>query len=432
MARARRRAGRRATAERSLRRPAWVEPLRERGGAALTTASALVAPIGRRLRPAWATVTPIGKAVMAVGLVAWVLAWRLGWDEMAVLAALCLLLLGIAALFMLGSTNIAVTMSVEPPRVTVGEAVAGDIEVTNKARTPLLPVLLELPVGAGGVGFDLPALLPNARHSEIFVVPTERRGVIEVGPVTTARGDALGLFRRDVTWSEVTEIFVHPKVTPLEPLGAGLMRDLEGHAAENISMSDLAFHALREYVPGDDLRHVHWRSSAKHGQLLVRQFLDTRRSHLNTVVDAQLAMYSSEDDYELAISVAGSLLVRAILDGFDATFLSGDHAMTRGTGKAALDACSRAEPGPQSLVEVAAKGNRLAPDTSVVFLITGPETDFLTLQRAAAQFPIEVGKVAIRIDGGAAPALRSAGELPLLTLGRLADLPVLLKWGLSR
>lgn len=389
-------------------------------------------PAARVVRPAWATVTVTGRAVLAVGLVAWLLAWRLGWEEMAVVAGACLALLLIAMGFMLGATTLEVALTVEPPRVTVGEPVAGEVEVVNRARTPLLPVLLELPVGEGGVAFHLPTLLPGARHGELFVVPTERRGVIPVGPVTTARGDAVGLFRRDVTWSKSVEIFVHPRVTPLEPLGAGLMRDLEGKTAENISMSDLAFHALREYAPGDDLRHVHWRSSAKHGQLLVRQFLDTRRSHLNAIVDSRPEAYASETDYETAVSVAASLLVRAILDGYDATFLSGHHAMTRGTGRSALDACSRAEPEPESLITVAGRGARLAPDTSVVFLITGPNTDFLMLQRAAGQYPIEVTKIVVRVDASGSPSVRSAGDLPLLTLARLEDLPILMKWGASR
>lgn len=411
--------------------PRWVTAATGRVRATAETGRHLAAPVTTRLRAAWATLTPVGRAVLLVGAVAWVLAWQFSWREMSVVAGACLLLLAFAAVFMIGSTRLAVRMSVEPPRVTAGDPVTGEIEVTNTARTPLLPVLLELPVGAGGVGFDLPAMLPGSTHSELFVVPTEKRGVIPVGPVTTARGDALGLFRRDVTWSEVTEIFVHPRITPLEPLGAGIMRDLEGNTAEDISMSDLAFHALREYAPGDDLRHVHWRSSAKHGQLLVRQFLDTRRSHLNAIVDQRPDSYLSEDDYEVAISAAASLLVRAILDGYDATFLSGDHAMTRGTGKSALDACSRAEPGNLSLVSVAGRGARLAPDTSVVFLVTGPNTDFVTLQRSAAQFPVEVGKVGLRVDSTSRASLRSAGDLPLLTLGRLEELPSLLKWGIG-
>ena len=58
-------------------------------------------------------------------------------------------------------------------------------------------------------------------------------------------------------------------------------------------MSDLAFHALREYQPGDDRRYIHWRSSAKAGRLLVRQFLDTRRSHVTVIVDPDPEQYRS-------------------------------------------------------------------------------------------------------------------------------------------
>jgi uncharacterized protein (DUF58 family) len=398
--------------------------------AVVTAGLPWVAPAYRRLRSGWAVVTPGGRALMALAVTAWLAAWRLGWAEMAVIAGGSLFLLVVAAAFLLGRTNLRVTLEAEPPRVTVGDAVAGSIDIVNRSKWPLLPLVLEVPVGHGGVAFDLPALAPGAAHPDIFVVPTEKRGVVEVGPATSVRGDPLGLFRRDITWTEAMEVFVHPKITNLDPLGAGLVRDLEGESSQNVSMSDLAFHALREYIPGDDLRHVHWRSSARHGTLLVRQFLDTRRSHLNVIVDCQATAYRDEADYETAISVAGSLLVRAILDDFDATFLSGPHAMTRGTGKAALDACSRAEPGEDSLVQVAARGNLLAPDTSVLFLVTGPHTDFVTLQRAAAQFPIEVGKIAVRVDQETGSSLRRAGDLPVLTLGSLAELPALLRWGL--
>lgn len=393
-------------------------------------AASYAGPVTKRLGPAWATLTPAARALLVVGLLAWIAAAWGGWQEMAVVAAGILVLLLLAALFMIGHTNLDVRLTTEPPRVTVGDPVTGEVEVRNKAKTPLLPVRLGLPVGHGGVAFDLPALRPGSSHAELFVVPTERRGVIEVGPVTTGRGDPVGLFRREVTWSDVHEIFVHPVITPLEPLGAGLIRDLEGNVSENVSQSDLAFHALREYAPGDDLRHIHWRSSARHGQLLVRQFLDTRRSHISVIVDSDAASYRDPEDYELAISAAASVMVRAIMDGFDATFLSGEHAMTRGTGRSALDACSRAELSSHRLTEVAGRGARLAPDTSLVCLVAGPHTPFSTLQRAAAHFPIEVGKVAMIIDPGSRAALKAVSDLPLLTLGSLSELPGLLKWGL--
>ncbi|WGX98370.1 DUF58 domain-containing protein [Nocardioides sp. L-11A] len=399
---------------------ALLEPVRRR-----------LAPAVRILTPALRTLTPAGRGVLLLTVVVWVLGWRLGWDEMLLVAATGLVLLAGCALFMAGRTQLEVSLDVEPPRVTVGEAVAGSLAVTNRARTPALPFVLELPVGEGGVAFSYPLMGPGSTQEEIFVVPTEKRGVIDVGPATSVRGDPVGLFRRDLAWSEVTEIFVHPRIVPLEPLGTGLMRDLEGVTSANVSMSDLAFHALREYSPGDDLRHVHWRSSARHGKLLVRQFLDTRRSHLTIVVDSRAASYRSDEDYETAISVAGSLLVRALLDEYDASFASGRHAASKVLGKAVLDVCARAETSPESLVSVAREANRIAPETSFAVLVSGPHTDFLELQRSAGQFGIDVAKIAVRVDHELTPALRTAGDLPLLTLGRLEELPPLLHWGIG-
>ena len=76
-----------------------------------------------------------------------------------------------------------------------------------------------------------------------------------------------------------------PRVTDLSVFAGGLTNDLDGATSQQLSMNDLAFHALREYVPGDDLRHVHWRSSAKAGELLVRQYHETRRGHVTILVD---------------------------------------------------------------------------------------------------------------------------------------------------
>lgn len=380
--------------------------------------------------PALATITPIGWAVVAICVVAWVAAIWLGWVEMAVVALACLVLLAVAALFTIGRTRIVVTTLVEPPRVTVGEPLTGELRARNDARAPLVSVSLEFPIGDGGITYDLPMLLPGHEHAELFAVPTERRGVIAVGPVRTVRGDPLGLFRREQEWTDVTEVFVHPRVTPLEPFGVGLIRDLEGTTAQSTSMSDLAFHALREYAPGDDLRHIHWRSSARHGQLLVRQFLDTRRSHLVVVADARPTSYASEQEYETAISVAASLLRRGLLDDYDVSFCSGEVTMLRGAGRTALDACSRAEPAGADLVDVAARGSRLAPDASLVVLVSGAYADFVSLRRAGAQFSVDATVAAIRVDSAARPGLRTTADLPLLTVSRLDDLAPVLSKGL--
>ncbi len=96
----------------------------------------------------------------------------------------------------------------------------------------------------------------------------------------------------------------------LEGVTLGTTQDLDGAPSDQVSMSDLAFHAMREYVRGDDLRHVHWRSSARAGQLHVRQYHDSRRSRALVLVDDDAAAYPGPDAFELAVSVAASVLVR--------------------------------------------------------------------------------------------------------------------------
>ena len=148
-----------------------------------------------------------------------------------------------------------------------------------------------------------------------------------------------------------------PRIVPVESLGIGVIRDQEGTPSDEISMSDLAFHALREYVPGDELRHVHWRSSAKASTLQIRQYHDTRRSHMTVVLDASAPSYADPDDFETAVSVAASIAARAYEDGVEVSMLCGDHAVTGRGLDGILDACCRIEPGDSEPVQGARAGD---------------------------------------------------------------------------
>lgn len=388
-----------------------------------------------RLREALKVVNPVGWTILAVGVVAAIVAVWVGWRELAVLAAACLLMLALALPFLFGRTNVKVDLVLEPQRVTAGQSVAASMHVTNIAPRRLLPTLLELPVGEAVHRYGVPSLGAGHFHEESFTVRTEQRGVIAVGPATTRRGDPLGIFSRDVEWTDVSEILVRPPLVPLESLGAGLLRDLEGVETDAISQSDLAFHALREYVPGDDLRHVHWRSSAKASQLLVRQYLDTRRSHATLVVDDQLSSYGDGYDdanFETAMSVAGSVIVRAALDEFETSFVCGDQGVTGAAagegGNRTLDTICRAAPGGVGLVTAATRAAQLASDTSLLFLLSGTKAPFETFLRASAVFPPEVRRFALMIDPGGKTRVTEAGGLPVLHLAKKEDLGPLLRW----
>lgn len=379
-------------------------------------------------------VRPLGWAVLAVGAGAAYLAALADWREMVVLALACALLLLMAAPFLLGRTDVAVDLRLEPDRVSAGESVAAGVVVHNTATTRLLPTTLEVAVGSSVHRYGVGALPPGARHEETFTIRTERRGAIQVGPALTRRGDALGLFSRDVVWTPMREVLVRPPMTSLESLGAGLLRDLEGVSTDAVSQSDLAFHALREYVPGDDLRHVHWRSSAKamassgESELLVRQYLDTRRSHAVVVVDDRAEAWADPDDFETAMSAAASLIVRAILDEFEVTFVCGERASSGSDGHLALDAVCRAETGEMGLVAGTRRAAAIAPDASLVLLVGGSQTEFRDLLRSAAAFGPQVRRIAILVQPDGRSRVTETGGVQVLHLEDLADLGGLLRW----
>ena len=397
----------------------------------LRTLPASLRLVASRVKQATAPMTGLGWSVLVTGLVAWVIAGAFAWIEFAYVATACLLLTAFCLLMGLGRSTLAVKLEVEPSRVVLGTPAVGRVSVRNKSSRRTLPLALELPVGSGVLPFNLPSLGTGAEHEEIFVVRTQRRGVIAVGPATTVRGDPIGLVRREVTWTKPIELLVHPRTVALESVGTGILRDLEGQTTNEVSMSDLAFHTLREYVPGDDRRFIHWRSSAKAGRFLVRQFLDTRRLHLAVMVDSDPDSYVDPEDYETAISAAGSLAICSVRAEQETTVLASGQAVAVGTGRQLLDALTRAELDGTGLEKLAARANRIAPGTSLAIMITGPHTTFSQLKHAGISIPYEAKQVALVVDPTQPVGMTSSGGLQVLTLQQLSDLPALIRGSLA-
>ncbi|MCW2497077.1 DUF58 domain-containing protein [Jatrophihabitans sp.] len=388
--------------------------------------------LARRAAPVTSTVTRVGWGFLVATALAWLVGAELGWIEFRYIATACLFVFVLSSLLTIGRTSLAVTLELDPRRVVAGSSAGGRVLVRNVSRRRLLPFVLEVPIGASAPPFPMPTLAGGAEADELFSVSTARRGVIAVGPATSVRGDPLGLLRRSVRWTETLELFVHPITVPLEPLGAGLLRDLEGQTTNETSMSDLAFHALRDYAPGDDRRYIHWRSSAKvgstteAGKFLVRQFLDTRRSHLTVIVDGQPTSYLDVIDFETAISAAASVALRAITDEVPTTVLAAQHAVNDASLALTLDTFARAEAGGDRLGVLASQATIMAPDTSVALLVSGAEVGFGELQRAASYFAPEVKVIAVRVDPTRQATIAAPAGLTVVTLPQLSSLAALL------
>lgn len=387
-----------------------------------------------RRRPAWVQwFTPLGGSVALLGLVSWTLGWYFGWQEFMYIAGAALIVLASAALFTFGRTQLSVRLRLEPKRVVVGDQAVAELTVRNSSSTRMLPVRLEVPVGLGVAHVDVPSLPGHGEIDEIFVIPTSRRCVIDTGPVRSVRGDPLGLLRREVDWTGVEELFVHPRTTRLTGLTAGWLRDLEGQTTKDLSNSDLNFHALREYSPGDDRRHVHWRTSARLGKLMVRQFVDTRRSHLGLLLSTNPADYADADEFELAVSMVASLGLRALADEQTASLVAGDAELPIPTGQKLLDQCARVELGSstRSLAEVAVASHAVAKKASVVVIAAGSGAGVPAMRIAADRFSRDVRAIGLRAALGQQSSFRPIGGMTVVNASNLDDLTRLM-WAVGR
>jgi len=391
-------------------------------------AGQLASPVLVRVRAALGVVSRLGWTLIALFVACWVLAALFGWLEFAYAAVVLGLVLVLSLAFCFGRMRLAVVLDVDPLRVKVGDSAAAQLTLRNQTKAPSLSMAAEFPVGLATARYTVPPLAPGAEHSELTIIPTQRRGVLNVGPVTTQRGDPFRIFRRELTWTQRFELFIHPQTVPLASLGAGLLRDLEGRTTNDVSMSDLAFHTLRQYVPGDDRRYIHWRSSAKAsaaaGQdtFLVRQFLDTRRSHIAVLVDVDAESYESEEDFELAISAGASIAIRALSDQTDLSIVCGEHAVVQPPPHTALDTFSRAEFGPISAARAVANILHTAPDISSTMLCTGSRASLSHYLEVKAHLAPEVALVVLRANLGAPVSLQQPGGITVVTVGGLGDL----------
>ena len=124
---------------------------------------------------------------------------------------------------------------------------------------------------------ELPGIDPEATATVIQQLPSDKRGVFQVGPLIVSRSDPFGLIRVGQQQRDIATLYVHPRIVMLTPFPSGVQRDLDGTSMGEAPEGGIAFQNLREYVEGDDLRLVHWRSLAKTGTMMVRHNVDTHQ-----------------------------------------------------------------------------------------------------------------------------------------------------------
>lgn len=400
--------------------PTRLEQWRERAETVLGVA-------WRGIRRVTDVIRPLGWIVLALIVVLWLVALTLGWKEVMVAAAVATAIAALSTAFLFGRTTYDIHLDLTRTHVVVGERAVGALTLQNASTRAMLPSSVVLPVGSGRGIFQVPRLAAGDTHEELFAIPTTARGVLTVGPVSVLRGDPLGLFERTHDRRQAALLYVHPRTLSLDGLSLGHLRDLEGLPSQQLARDDVSFHALREYQPGDDLRHVHWKSTARVGSVMVRQYEETRRSHFIVGLSADAGEYRTPDEFELAISVAGSIGLRAIRDSRVLEARTQHGALRALTGRRFLDGLSaldHSRPRQGGIVALAGSVAVHAPQAAVAVLVTGAKADAADLRVACARLPFGVRVLAVVADSSVeSPVLRRIGDADVVTIGALDQLP---------
>ena len=327
------------------------------------------------LKTLMGAVTPTGWAVVTLVVVGLVLAVAFQWVE-----ALACALAGVVAL-LLAAMRVAwrpphvVSIRVPNERIVAGQTAVGEISVRNERARSVRSGIIELPIGTGTGEFVVPPLGAHETWDEMFLISSRHRGIINVGPARAVRSDALGLLRRVRMWDEPVLLHVHPRTVRVPFDATGFQLDVEGVSTGKLSSSDVSFHALRDYEPGDDRRAVHWQSTARLGKLIVRQYEETHRSHHVIVLDTSRDAWD-HDTFETAVSVAGSLGLANLRESRPVSLSTTEGWLPSGVAMRMLDALSEVK--ARSFGDLSRRVREAVaqrPGVSALTLIVGPERD---------------------------------------------------------
>lgn len=328
-----------------------------------------------------------GWALLGAGLALAVLWYYFGDPE--------LLLTG---LFFAGAVIFAlVYVRLHIPAVSIGRRLAsatvhnGDtttvtLILRNGSRRSLRNIELSDEVkGLGLAAFELSRLSGGESATATYRVTCRPRGVYQVGPAEASAADPLGLAELPAPPGPVDRLVVYPTVEDLSgfPIVRGQDPAMNASRPEHSQRGGEDFYTLREYQRGDDLRRIHWPTSAKTEELMIRQLETPWQSRALILLDVRPSVYESADAFETAVSGAASVVTHLVSSGFDADLWAGDaesiDAARYGT---AMERLALVEPNPDIDIAAAAGRIRQKAGGGALVIVTGTaDRDLLSVHR---------------------------------------------------
>jgi uncharacterized protein (DUF58 family) len=330
--------------------------------------------------------TPRALGFVGAG-VALYLAGRLTGASELYMLAVAALLLPVAGFLIVrwGTFRLSCSRSIRPVRTSVGGRISVAVNLRNLGRLETGVLLLEdrLPYQLGQPArFVVPGIAGEDRELLNYEINAGARGRYTVGPLVVRLSDPFGLAQVTSELAGTSEVVVHPKVEPLTApsLGGELASSSATKVRHLFSQGD-EFYTTRDFRDGDDLRKVHWRSSAKRGQLMIRQ--EERPWQARALIALDLRRHAhrgqgGQASFERMVSIAASIAVRLGASGYELGMVTDEGRQVRPVNAAdqataVLDFLASVEPTRStSLVPLADRLARTSGEGLLIGIVTVP------------------------------------------------------------
>jgi uncharacterized protein (DUF58 family) len=283
------------------------------------------------MREALRGLTTRGRSFLAAGAATFVSMLILGEKDLLRVALLLFALPLLSAAYVGRSRyKLSCTRDLQPHRVPVGATARIVLRLRNVSRLPTGTLLLEdrLPYALGSRPRLVLERLAGALSSSVaYTVRADTRGRYQVGPLVVRLTDPFGLCELHHSFPSLDKLTVVPQVVPLPTVRlAGEFAGTGDSRARSVAVHGEDDAATREYRRGDDLRRVHWRSTAKVGELMVRREEQPWDSHGTVLLDTRSSGHRGEgptSSFEWAVSAAASIAVHLAGNGFKLRLVTG-------------------------------------------------------------------------------------------------------------
>jgi Protein of unknown function DUF58 len=286
------------------------------------------------MRAALSSLTTRGRAFLSAGITSSLCALVLGQRDL-LRVGLMLILLPIVTAWLAHRARylLSCAREIQPVRVEVGQTAQVTLTLENPGRIPTGLMLLEdqVPYILGSrPRFVIDQLRPRWSRAMTYPVRSEVRGRYAIGPLSVRLSDPFGFVELTRSFSSRASLVVTPTVIPLPPLvlsgdwsGTGDNRPRAFAAAGTEDVT------VREYRLGDDLRRIHWRSSARADELMVRREEQPHQSRATLLLDARSSAHRGSgpaSSFEYAVSAVASIGAHLAAQNFAVRLISDEAA----------------------------------------------------------------------------------------------------------